>query len=114
MHSKTNHQQYKLTAYIDTYVYVVKYLDEEMSNYLTESEEAINFYYRVEDKRTGIRISFILIYLVVVSLLLFYQFQLQLNFLLDFRINFQQFLHLIKLDKEILKPKFQKLKLTKS
>ena len=70
----------KLTAYIDTYVYVVKYLDEEISNYLTESEEAINFYYRVEDKRTGIRISFILIYLVVVSLLLFLSISIAIKF----------------------------------
>ena len=31
--------------FIDTYLYVVKFLDEEISNYLTESEEAINFYY---------------------------------------------------------------------
>ena len=70
----------KLTAYIDTYVYVVKFLDEEISNYLTESEEAINFYYRVEDKRTGIRISFILIYLVVVSLLLFLSISIAIKF----------------------------------
>ena len=48
----------KLTSYIDTYVYVVKFLDQKISNYLTESEEAINFYYRVEDKSTGIKISF--------------------------------------------------------
>ena len=70
----------KLTAYIDTYVYVVKFLDEEISNYLTESEEAINFYYRVEDKRTGIRISFILIYLVIVSLLLFLSISIAIKF----------------------------------
>ena len=70
----------KLTAYIDTYVYVVKFLDEEISNYLTESEEAINFYYRVEDKRTGIRISFVLIYLVVVSLLLFLSISIAIKF----------------------------------
>ncbi len=70
----------KLTAYIDTYVYVIKFLDEEISNYLTESEEAINFYYRVEDKRTGIKISFILIYIVVVSLLLFLSISIAIKF----------------------------------
>ena len=53
----------KLNEYIDTYLYVIKYLDEEISNYLIESEEAINFYYTVENKRTGIQVSFILIYL---------------------------------------------------
>ncbi len=70
----------KLTAYIDTYVYVVKFLDQEISNYLTESEEAINFYYRVEEKRTGIKISFILIYIVVVSLLLFLSISIAIKF----------------------------------
>ena len=70
----------KLSAYIDTYVYIVKFLDEEISNYLTESEEAINFYYRVEDKRTGIKISFILIYIVVVSLLLFLSISIAIKF----------------------------------
>ena len=70
----------KLTAYIDTYVYVVKFLDEEISNYLTESEEAINFYYRVEDKSTGIKISFFLIYIVIVSLLLFLSISIAIKF----------------------------------
>ena len=70
----------KLTAYIDTYVYVIKFLDEEISNYLTESEEAINFYYRVEDERTGIKISFILIYIVIVSLLLFLSISIAIKF----------------------------------
>jgi len=70
----------KLTSHIDTYVYVVKFLDEEISNYLTESEEAINFYYRVEDKRTGIKISFILIYIVIVSLLLFLSISIAIKF----------------------------------
>ncbi len=70
----------KLTAYIDTYVYVVKFLDEEISSYLTESEEAINFYYRVEDKSTGIKISFILIYVVIVSLLLFLSISIAIKF----------------------------------
>ncbi len=70
----------KLTSHIDTYVYVVKFLDKKISNYLTESEEAINFYYRVEDKRTGIKISFILIYVVIVSLLLFLSISIAIRF----------------------------------
>ena len=56
----------KLQNYKDTYVYVVKYLKEDISKYLTESQEALNFYYKVENKRTGIQISFIIIYLIVV------------------------------------------------
>ena len=70
----------KLNGYIDTYLYVVKFLDEEISNYLTESEEAINFYYIVESKRTGIKISFIFIYIVVVTLLLFLSISIAIKF----------------------------------
>ena len=53
----------KLSSYPNTFLYVVRFLDEEISKYLLESEEAINFYYTVENKRTGIQISFALIYL---------------------------------------------------
>ena len=70
----------KLSSYIDTYLYVVNYLDEEISSYLTDSEEAINFYYTVESKQSGIKISFILIYLVVVSLLLFLSISVAIRF----------------------------------
>ncbi len=70
----------KLNAYIDTYLYVVKFLDTEISNYLKESQEALNFYYTVENKRTGIKISFVLIYLVVVTLLLFLSISIAIKF----------------------------------
>ncbi len=70
----------KLENYIDTYLYVVKFLDEEISNYLKDSQEAINFYYTVEEKRTGIKISFILIYIVIVSLLLFSSISIAIRF----------------------------------
>ena len=70
----------KLNNYIDTYLYVVKFLDGKISSYLTESQEAINFYYTVEDERTGIKISFILIYLVVVTLLLFLSISIGIKF----------------------------------
>ena len=70
----------KLPDYIDTYIYVVKYLDEEISNYLTESQQAINFYYTVEDQRTGIKISFIIIYLVIVTLLIFLSISIAIKF----------------------------------
>ena len=70
----------KLNGYIDTYLYVIKFLDQEISNYLLESEEAINFYYTVEDKRTGIRISFALIYVIVVTLLLFLSILIAIKF----------------------------------
>ena len=70
----------KLNAYPNTFLYVVKFLEEEISKYLIESEEAINFYYTVEEKRTGIKISFILIYLVIVSLLLFLSISIAIKF----------------------------------
>jgi len=70
----------KLSSYSNTFLYVVKFLDEEISKYLLESQEAINFYYIVEEKRTGIKISFILIYLVVVTLLLFLSISIAIKF----------------------------------
>ena len=70
----------KLNNYIDTYLYVVKFLDGQISGYLRESQEALNFYYTVENKRTGIKISFILIYLVVVTLLLFLSISIGIKF----------------------------------
>ena len=70
----------KLPNYKNTYIYVVKYLEEDISKYLTESQEALNFYYTVEDKRTGIQISFILIYLIVVSLMLFLSVSIAIRF----------------------------------
>ena len=70
----------KLNNYIDTYLYIVKFLDEEISNYLKESQEAVNFYYTVENKTLGIKISFILIYLIVVALLLFLSISIAIRF----------------------------------
>ena len=69
-----------LSSYPNTFLYVVRFLDEEISKYLLESEEAINFYYTVENKRTGIKISFVLIYLVVVTLLLFLSISIAIKF----------------------------------
>ncbi len=70
----------KLDNYIDTYLYVVKFIDEQISGYLQDASEALNFYYTVEDERTGIKISFIFIYLVVVSLLLFLSISVAIKF----------------------------------
>ena len=62
------------------YLYIVKYLDKKISNYLIESEEAVNFYYTVLNKQTGIKVSFVLIYLVIVSLLLFLSISIAIRF----------------------------------
>ena len=69
------------------YLYTVKFLDKKISKYLTESEEALNFYYRVENKRTGIKISFILIYIIIVTLLLFLSITIAIKFSSRFFIS---------------------------
>ena len=61
----------KLQNYENTFLYVVKFLDKRVSDYLKESEEAVNFYYTVENQNLGIKISFAIIYILIVSLLLF-------------------------------------------
>ena len=70
----------KLNNYIDTYLYVIKFLDPEISKYLTNSEQALNFYYTVQNNKTGIKISFALIYLIVVTLLLFFSITIAIRF----------------------------------
>ena len=70
----------KLKSSEGRFLYVVKFLDQNISNYLTESQEAINFYYTVEEKSTGIKISFIIIYIIIVSLLLFISISIAIRF----------------------------------
>ena len=47
---------------------------------MSESQEAINFYYNVEEKSTGIKISFAIIYIIIVSLLLFISITIAIRF----------------------------------
>ncbi len=70
----------RLQNFEDRFLYVVKYLDKDISKYLTESQEAINFYYNVEEKSTGIKISFAIIYIIIVSLLLFISISIAIRF----------------------------------
>ena len=70
----------RLQNFEDRFLYVVKYLDKDISRYLIESQEAINFYYTVEEKSTGIKISFAIIYIIVVSLLLFISISIAIRF----------------------------------
>lgn len=70
----------KLENFDGKYLYIVKYLDEKISQYLLESQEALNFYYTVLNKQTGIKISFVFIYIVVVSLLLFVSISIAIRF----------------------------------
>ena len=70
----------KIPSLNNTFLYVVKFLNEDISKYLRESEEAINFYYTVEDKSIGIKFSFALIYIIIVALLLFLSITIAIRF----------------------------------
>ncbi len=70
----------KLENFEDKYLYIIRYLDEKISKYLLESQEALNFYYTVLNKQTGIKVSFAFIYLVIVSLLLFLSISIAIRF----------------------------------
>ena len=61
----------KLNSLIDTYLFISRNVDPEIINYLKETRQAVNFYYEVENKQTGIKITFAIIYILVVGLLLF-------------------------------------------
>ena len=77
----------KLSNYENVYLYAIKFLDKNISKYLTESEEAINFYYTVENQNLGIRISFAIIYIIVVTLLLFISISIAIRFSSRFFIS---------------------------
>ncbi len=77
----------RLQNFEDTFLYVVKSLDKNISNYLIESEEALNFYYTVENQSLGIRISFAIIYISLVTLLLFLSITIAIRFSSRFFIS---------------------------
>ena len=77
----------KLTNYENIYLYVVKFIDKNISQYLIKSEEAVNFYYTVENQGLGIRISFVLIYISLVTLLLFLSITIAIRFSSRFFIS---------------------------
>tara|TARA_B100001175_G_scaffold82236_1_gene68880 strand:+ start:66 stop:1841 length:1776 start_codon:yes stop_codon:yes gene_type:complete len=88
----------KIKSMNNLFLYVVKFLDEDISNYLKESEEAINFYYTVEDQRTGIKFSFALIYIIIVTLLLFLSITIAVRFSSRFFVSIN---NLISASKQI-------------
>ena len=61
----------KLTSLIDTYLYISRNVDPEITRYLRETQQAVDFYYSIESKQLGIKITFAIIYVIVVGLLLF-------------------------------------------
>ncbi|MDC0059851.1 ATP-binding protein [Pelagibacteraceae bacterium] len=70
----------KLNNFIDTYLYIVKFMDPKVISYLKQTSEAVIFYYSVQNKRTGIKITFAIIYVLIVSLLLFLSVIISINF----------------------------------
>ena len=70
----------RLQSFENRFLYAIKYLEKDISNYLTESQEAINFYYTVEERSTGIKVSFALIYIIIVTLLLFISITIAIRF----------------------------------
>ncbi len=77
----------KLANFDNTFLYVVKFIDKNISQYLIKSEEAVNFYYTVENQSLGIRISFALIYISLVTLLLFLSITIAIRFSSRFFIS---------------------------
>ena len=70
----------KLNGFIDTYLYIVKFMDPNVTNYLNKAGEAVSFYYTVQDQKTGIKITFAVIYILLVSLLLFLSVNIAISF----------------------------------
>ena len=70
----------KLTSLVDTYLYISRNIDPEILRYLNETEQAVSFYYSVENSQTGIKITFAVIYIIVVTLLLFLSTSIAITF----------------------------------
>ena len=70
----------KLNSLIDTFLYISRDIDPQILSYLNETEEAVSFYYSVENKQTGIKITFAIIYIIVVTLLLFLSTSIAITF----------------------------------
>ena len=70
----------KLNSFIDTYLYIVKFLDPKVVNYLKETKNLVSIYYNVQNQKTGIKITFGIIYVLIVSLLLFLSVIISINF----------------------------------
>ena len=70
----------KLNSFIDTYLYISRNIDPDILAYLNETEQAVSFYYSVENSQTGIKITFAIIYIIVVTLLLFLSTAIAISF----------------------------------
>ena len=70
----------KLNSLVDTYLYISRNIDPEILRYLNETKEAVSFYYSVENSQTGIKVTFAIIYIIVVTLLLFLSTAIAITF----------------------------------
>ena len=70
----------KITSLVDTYLYISRNIDLEILRYLNETEQAVNFYYSVENSQTGIKVTFAIIYIIIVTLLLFLSTSIAITF----------------------------------
>ena len=70
----------KLDNFIDTYLYISRNVQPKLLQYLDDTSQAVNFYYSVKNNRTGIRITFAIIYVVIVSMFLFLTIVLAITF----------------------------------
>ncbi len=70
----------KLSSLVDTYLYISRNIDSEILRYLNETEEAVSFYYSVENSQTGIKVTFAIIYVILVTLLLFLSTAIAITF----------------------------------
>jgi two-component system nitrogen regulation sensor histidine kinase NtrY len=70
----------KLTSLVDTYLYISRNIDSEILRYINETEQAVSFYYSVENSQTGIKVTFAVIYIIVVTLLLFLSTSIAITF----------------------------------
>ena len=70
----------KLNNFLDTYLYIVKFMDIKLVNYLKQTNQALGFYYNVQEQKAGIKITFVIIYILTVSLLLFLSVIISITF----------------------------------
>tara|TARA_B100001063_G_scaffold237257_1_gene257984 strand:+ start:67 stop:1782 length:1716 start_codon:yes stop_codon:yes gene_type:complete len=70
----------KLNSLVDTYLYISRNIDPEILRYLNETEQAVSFYYSVENSQTGIKVTFAIIYIIVITLLLFLSTAIAITF----------------------------------
>ena len=70
----------KLDNFIDTYLYIVRFMDPKIIGYLQETDQAVSFYFTIQESKTGLKITFGIIYLLVVTLFLFLSIIISINF----------------------------------